>query len=372
MTRRNLTITERPVADPNDTERISERSDGRFRKLFYKYPDPIVDIQIVEERPIIVSHNSQFEARFDVQSDIIGTAVTDCIDAASTKAETGRILDALSQGEQTEMVVDRSAAAPTETLHCRIIPYDESGAERAFLIFTDAAEGQTEKIELRSRNQELEELTSILTHDLRNPINAASGWLDEVDADGKPVERVGRSLKRIERMIDKTLTLTQKPEIIEDTEVVVVRELARKCWQTVDTEDAELVVDDDFNVLCDKDKLARLLTNLFQNAVTHNEGSVTIRIGIYNRMATSTRGSGEPSEAFYISDNGEGIPRDKREDLLEYRKTSKDQGTGLGLTIVQRIAEAHGWELKITETFNGGAKFIFSNATLHGRIPTDS
>jgi signal transduction histidine kinase len=372
MTRRDLTVREGAVADPNSTGRLAERGDGRFRNLFAKYPEPIVDIQIVEESPIVVTHNSQFEARFDVQNEVVGTPVTDCIDAASTEAETERILEAVSQGNHREMVIDRSSEAPTETLHCEIIPYGESGTERAFLIFADAAEGQTEEIELRSRNQELEELTSILTHDLRNPVNAASGWLDEIEAEGDALERVRRSLDRIETMIDKTLTLTQKPEIIEDTEMVVVNELARECWQAVDTDDAELVVDDNFNLLCDEDKLARLLENVFQNAVAHNEESVTIRIGIHNRMATSTRGSGEPTEAFYISDDGEGIPRDKREDLLEYRKTSKDQGTGIGLTIVQRIAEAHGWDLEVTETFNGGAKFIFNNATLHGRIPTDS
>jgi len=372
MTRRDPTVTGGPTTDPNGTAQAATRGEGRFRNLFERRPVPTADVRIVEGCPIIVTVNSEFEARFDVDREVVGESITDCIHAKSPRDEAERIIETIERGEYAEVVVEREEQAPTDRLHCEIIPYDAADATRAFLTYSDATEGEKQEVELKSRNRELEELASILSHDLRNPVNTASGWLDQVDSNSEAIQRVRRSLNRIEAMIDKTLTLTQKPEIIEDTEMVQVGTVARNCWQTVDTSGDELMVDDDFNLLCDETKLRQLLENLFQNAVTHNQDAVTIRIGIHNRMATSTRGSTEPTEAFYISDDGNGIPRENRKQMVEQGKTTTDEGTGLGLTIVQRITEAHGWELEVTETFGGGAKFIFSNATLHGRIPKDA
>lgn len=371
MTRRDLSVTEGAAAEPNGTPRLADHGAGRFEHLFERLPQPAADIRIVDDEPIIEAVNARFEARFDVRGEPDGEPLADYIQPASATEEAERIGHRISAGDHTEEVVERAASATTERLRCEIIPYGRSD-DRAFLIYSDVTEAGQKRAELESRNQELEELASILSHDLRNPVNAARGWLKEIDSEAEPVARVEKSLERIETMIDKTLTLTQKPEIIENTEMVEVNELAQACWQQVDTADADLVVDDDFNLLCDSDQLSRLLENLFRNAVDHNTDAITIRIGIHDRMATTTRGSEKPTDAFYIADDGAGIPRENREAVVEYGETTAKDGTGLGLSIVHRIADAHGWEMDIKETVNGGAKFVFSDATLHGRIPRDS
>ncbi|MFW6003806.1 MAG: sensor histidine kinase, partial [Halanaeroarchaeum sp.] len=61
---------------------------------------------------------------------------------------------------------------------------------------------------------------------------------------------------------------------------------------------------------------------------------------------------------FYVEDDGEGIPADERDAVLNDGYTTAG-GTGLGLSIVEHCADAHDWELVVAESAAGGARFEF-------------
>jgi len=63
------------------------------------------------------------------------------------------------------------------------------------------------------------------------------------------------------------------------------------------------------------------------------------------------------TDGFYVEDDGPGIPPDRRDRVFDSGYTSAEDGTGLGLNIVERIVEAHGWEIAVTEGHDGGARF---------------
>jgi signal transduction histidine kinase len=64
-----------------------------------------------------------------------------------------------------------------------------------------------------------------------------------------------------------------------------------------------------------------------------------------------------PGESgFYIEDDGPGVPPDDRTDVFENGYTTEENGTGFGLSIVQTIFEAHGWNVSLTEGTEGGAR----------------
>jgi signal transduction histidine kinase len=88
--------------------------------------------------------------------------------------------------------------------------------------------------------------------------------------------------------------------------------------------------------------------NLFRNAIEHGGADVTVRVGQLD------------DHGFYVEDTGPGIPADVRDAVFEPSHTSASGGTGFGLTIVKRIAEAHGWEVEIAESAAGGARFEFT------------
>ncbi len=60
---------------------------------------------------------------------------------------------------------------------------------------------------------------------------------------------------------------------------------------------------------------------------------------------------------FYVADDGAGIPPSEREKVFRGGYSTAGRGTGLGLSIVEEIATAHGWEVAVTESADGGARF---------------
>ena len=66
---------------------------------------------------------------------------------------------------------------------------------------------------------------------------------------------------------------------------------------------------------------------------------------------------GDLETGFYLEDDGPGISADKRDDVLEVGYSTKRDNTGFGLAIVAKIVEAHGWELTVTDSDAGGARF---------------
>ena len=68
---------------------------------------------------------------------------------------------------------------------------------------------------------------------------------------------------------------------------------------------------------------------------------------------------GRTDGGFYVADDGPGIEPDQRDAVFEPGHTTAPDGTGFGLAIVERIAEAHGWTVSVTESGDGGARFEF-------------
>ncbi|MYL18138.1 PAS domain S-box protein [Halorubrum terrestre] len=211
----------------------------------------------------------------------------------------------------------------------------------------------TERVErerrLRQQNERLDEFASVISHDLRNPLNVAQGRaaLLAEQAESEHLDPLLQALDRMEAIVEDTLTLARQGETIDKTESISLTDLVGKCWATVDTENATIEIVDKMTFQGDPDRLQHVFENLFRNAVEHGRSDVTVRVGRYGERG------------IYVEDDGPGIPADKRDDVLEPGHSSRRGGTGFGLTIVKRIVEAHGWELSVTEGTDGGARFEF-------------
>ena len=121
------------------------------------------------------------------------------------------------------------------------------------------------------------------------------------------------------------------------------------CWAFTATEGATLAVDTDMLVSGDRSRLQQLFENLLRNATEHGGPDVTVRVGELDG------GSG-----LYVEDDGPGIAAEDRERIFEEGYSTGESGTGFGLTIVKQIADAHGWEVHVTESADGGARFELS------------
>jgi len=214
----------------------------------------------------------------------------------------------------------------------------------------------TERVErerqLRRQNERLDEFASVISHDLRNPLNVAQGraTLLAEQAESEHLDPLLQALDRMEAIVEDTLTLARQGDTIREAESISLTDLVGKCWATVDTDDATIEIVDEMTFQGDPNRLRHVFENLFRNAVEHGGSDVTVRVGCHG------------DRGLYVEDDGSGISADKREKVFEPGHSSARGGTGFGLTIVKRIVEAHGWELSLTEGTDGGVRFEFEMA----------
>jgi len=140
------------------------------------------------------------------------------------------------------------------------------------------------RLELRRRTQHLEQFSSVVSHDLRNPLNVLSGYLEMVESEvsASTYEPMDRAVTRMESLIDNLLVLAKRGEAIGEIESISVMSVA---------------------------------------------------------------------------DDGPGVPADVRGSLFDSGFSTADS-SGIGLAVVDRIVEAHGWKVDVCN--DGGAVFEVS------------
>ena len=227
-------------------------------------------------------------------------------------------------------------------------------AKVAFERITREQRLQEREAVLERERDRLDEFAGVVSHDLRNPLNVAAGSVELArrECESGRLADAARALDRMETLIDHVLTLSRTGDDISDTEPVDLDALIEDGWRTVATDDATLVGTVDRTVLADADRLRQLVGNLVGNSVEHAGGSVRIRVG-------------ELPTGFYIEDDGPGIPEDERQDVFEMGHSTTNAGTGFGLSIVKRIVDAHGWDVRITGGPDGGARFEITGVEFH-------
>ncbi len=254
----------------------------------------------------------------------------------------------------------------------RIIPVERFGTTRYYRItnnpfstdnarlgtmitLNDASEREQYRQRLERENERLEKFASIVSHDLRNPPNVAVGRLELARETGDPehIEHVKNAHDRMEELIEDLLSLARSGLEIDEVERVALDRLARECWEMIETGEATLAVDldDSVTIEADRDRLRQLFENIYRNAIEHGGEAVTIRVG---RLADKA--------GFYVEDDGVGISVDVLVEVFDAGFTTEPRGTGFGLAIVLEIVRGHAWEIEVTESLSGGARFEISGA----------
>ena len=266
--------------------------------------------------------------------------------------------DAADERVQLTTTLADGSSVTTET---RLTPIERADEVVGVVgVIRDVTERVERERELERLNDRLERLAGFLSHDLRNPLGIAQGYLDLARETGDldRLDPADEALDRIEALIDDALVMARDPQAIGiDAGPVDLGDLATDCWKSGDFGEpaaaAELVVEDAEPVRGDADLLRRAVGNLIGNPIGHAGDAPTVRVGVDDR-------------GIYVADDGPGLDDvdDGVEELTEFG-VSNDGGTGIGLAIVERVAAAHGWELDVGESASGGFR-----ATLIGAEPT--
>jgi len=199
---------------------------------------------------------------------------------------------------------------------------------------------------LRRERDRLDEFAGIVSHDIRNPLNVASGrvGLAQAEYDSVHLDAAGEALDRIEAIIEDVLELSRQGKTVGETEPVLLEKTARDAWASISSSNAILQNESLGYIRADRSRLIECFENLFRNAIEHGGESVRVTVGRLN-------------DGFFVEDTGPGIQPDMRDHVFEQGYTTNRDGTGFGLAIVKRIVEAHQWEITVTSGTDGGARF---------------
>jgi signal transduction histidine kinase len=203
---------------------------------------------------------------------------------------------------------------------------------------------ETANEDLERTNERLERFASVVSHDLRNPLNVAEGYAELLDerVEGPEIEEIRESHARMRTIIDDVLALAKNTGDVAARSELSLVALANEAWENVDTADATLETTDGV-VAGDRTRLVRAFENLFRNAIEHAGTDVTVSVGPL-------------ADGFYVADDGPGVPESVQDSLFD-EGVSGGSGTGLGLSIVADIVDAHEWTIDAVDADGGGARF---------------
>ena len=303
------------------------------------YPQPVCRYVATDGEPRVQTVNSSFETAFDAVP--TETSVTALFASLGLNPQCETLAASLSAGDA--FVVETTCQDINRPNRYTVQPVPPTDGQGGYLLFTPIPERQDD------RSLAIDHVASVISHDLRNPLDVAKARLEAGRelGDDHHFEHVAQAHERMERIIQDVLTLSRGEDVVCPDEEISLEVVASSAWETVETNDATLRIEESLpDAIVDPDRVGRLFENLFRNAVEHTPGEVTITVGPL------------PNETgVYVADDGPGISPHERDRVFEPGYSSDAHGTGLGLAIVARIAALHHWELAVTDSETGGARF---------------
>jgi signal transduction histidine kinase len=192
------------------------------------------------------------------------------------------------------------------------------------------------------------ELLAAVSHEIRTPL-ARIRILTELARDGgdpgKTLDEVDREVVEIDRMVGDLLASARLDFSKIEPTSLDVRDVASRALDRAGVSADRLVVEGATTVRADPTLLQRALANLLENAKRHGGGAERLHVA---RVGDRLR--------FAVEDRGPGIPAGEEKRIFERFTKKQGEGLGLGLSLVSRIAEAHGGSVFAENVTGGGAR----------------
>ncbi len=226
-------------------------------------------------------------------------------------------------------------------------------------------EVRREKAVMTSEKQaSLDELSSTIAHEIRNPIAAAKSLVQQMEEDPQSVENIEYArvaldeLDRVERRIAHLLKFA-KEEDYAMAPVNLASVVDAALTQLRGKLDAARVAAvrnyiTGPTVVADAEKLKQVFANVLDNAIDAFDGVPE------NRRVEVFIENGGSNAVVRVRDNGSGIPADKLGRIFNPFFTTKEKGTGLGMAISKKIVEAHAGAMDVTSEVGRGTEFVVS------------
>jgi two-component system, OmpR family, phosphate regulon sensor histidine kinase PhoR len=255
------------------------------------------------------------------------------------------------------------------------LPQDPlAGIESAFQQLSKRLE--REVAQLREMESYQRKFIADVSHELRTPIFAIQGYvetlldgaLDDKSVNRKFLKQTQKNVERLSNLVNELLVLSQleSGELSMNAENFKLYDLVLDVFELLDykrtQKDRDVMLKLDAHglesqyVFADKDRIKQVLVNLIENGIKYGKPDGLVRVELLGTNGKVT---------VRIVDDGAGIPPEHLPHIFErfYRvdksRSRENGGTGIGLSIVKNLVEAHNETIQVTSELGRGTTFEF-------------
>ncbi|MFB6156627.1 MAG: nitrogen regulation protein NR(II) [Haloferacaceae archaeon] len=229
---------------------------------------------------------------------------------------------------------------------CTLSPLSDGDSDGYAVVVQDTTTRKQYERMLERRNDRLKGFTDILSHDLRTPLSTIDARLELFHETGEAehLAAIEETTDRMERLVEDLLRVARQGQVVEDPAATDLGDVLDVAREGALPGTATLRYESVRPVMADPDRLVQMLENPLRNSAEHGGDDITVRVGPFR-------------SGFYVEDDGPGIPESDRDRVFDHGYTTREDGTGYGLSIVRSIVGAHGWDVSIGSEDEGGARF---------------
>lgn len=237
------------------------------------------------------------------------------------------------------------------------------------VIYDDITERKRQQEELERKNAELEQFAYTVSHDLKSPLVTIQGFIEllQKSCQNKQFDRIDQYINHITNaanqmndLLGDLLQLSRIGRTEEGKSCINMNELVREVKEALNgyirKTGAEVRICNEMPVIYgEKVRMREVMQNLMENSLKYmgDQQNPCIEIGSYSQ---------NNNYVFYVKDNGMGIDPKVQEEIFNVfgQLDKKSEGTGVGLSLVQKIIEYHNGKVWVeSQGKNKGATFKF-------------
>ena len=244
---------------------------------------------------------------------------------------------------------------------------DERNETNLIIVIRDLTEIKIleEQIHRNDKLKAMGELASSVAHEIRNPLNSIGTITQQLGKDFTPIDNheefknltglVYKEVRRINTIVEDFLKFS-KPQPIKMAKFLpgnLFEQLNKQYQQVAVSRAIELEISCNYpgEVVWDFDQMKQAFINLIENALNAVTENGRININIVEKI---------PYLEITVEDNGKGIAPENLKRIFDLYFTTTASGSGIGLSIVQKIINEHKGSISVESNVNKGTKFIIN------------
>jgi PAS domain S-box-containing protein len=198
--------------------------------------------------------------------------------------------------------------------------------------------------QLQQQKEELSDFIHAMTHDLRNRLLSVEGYAEllQKDYNRAETEKIRRLTQDTMNLLQRSVELADAGLVAEKTDNVNLSQLVENVAESTIPNTIQFLhsLPPDLSLLGDREKLNQVFQNLFENAVIHgNPKKIEIE---YIKT--------ENSHDLRIKNDGTPISPQYKSKIFQNGFTTRENGRGMGLKIIQKIVQAHQWKISLEDS----------------------